>query len=106
MMDFEKLGAFYLGRRVADSSGEVTDDLVLYDSKASGPRWCSGRIIDSSSPAATGCPVGSAAKLRIPARPHTVKASPGEVTLTRKCRKRRPPPGGRTHCLSFSVSSA
>jgi hypothetical protein len=32
-MDFEKLGAFYLGKRVDDSSGEVTDDLVLYDSK-------------------------------------------------------------------------
>jgi hypothetical protein len=30
MQDYEKLGAFYLGRRVAD--GEATDDLVLYDS--------------------------------------------------------------------------
>ncbi|MEQ9562088.1 MAG: DUF87 domain-containing protein [Woeseiaceae bacterium] len=32
-MDFEKLGAFYLGKRVDDSNGEVTEDLVLYDSK-------------------------------------------------------------------------
>ncbi|MEJ2299713.1 MAG: DUF87 domain-containing protein [Woeseiaceae bacterium] len=31
MVDFEKLGAFYLGKRVA--AGETTDELVLYDSK-------------------------------------------------------------------------
>jgi hypothetical protein len=30
---YEKLGAFYLGREVDPDSGEVTDDLVLYDSK-------------------------------------------------------------------------
>ena len=33
MYDFEKLGAFYLGKRVDTTSGELTDDLVLYDSK-------------------------------------------------------------------------
>ena len=33
MYDFEKLGAFYLGKRVDADSGELTDDLVLYDSK-------------------------------------------------------------------------
>ncbi len=33
MQDFEKLGAFYLGKRVEESSDEATDDLVLYDSK-------------------------------------------------------------------------
>jgi len=33
MQDFEKLGAFYLGRRVSAESGETTSDTVLYDSK-------------------------------------------------------------------------
>lgn len=33
MYDFEKLGAFYLGRRVDTATGDTTDDLVLYDSK-------------------------------------------------------------------------
>ena len=33
MLDFEKLGAFYLGKRVDDESGDVGDELVLYDSK-------------------------------------------------------------------------
>ena len=31
MQDFEKLGAFYLGKAIKD--GETTEDLVLYDSK-------------------------------------------------------------------------
>jgi hypothetical protein len=29
MQDFEKLGAFYLGKRVDSEAGEPTDDLVL-----------------------------------------------------------------------------
>lgn len=33
MYDFEKLGAFYLGRRVDDTNDKQTDDLVLYDAK-------------------------------------------------------------------------
>lgn len=33
MYDFEKLGAFYLGKRVDQNTGDMTDDLVLYDSK-------------------------------------------------------------------------
>jgi hypothetical protein len=33
MYDFEKLGAFYLGKRVNPGTNEVTEDLVLYDSK-------------------------------------------------------------------------
>ena len=33
MYDFEKLGAFYLGKRVDKNTNELTDDLVLYDSK-------------------------------------------------------------------------
>jgi len=33
MYDFEKLGAFYLGKRVDASSGERSDELVLYDSR-------------------------------------------------------------------------
>ena len=32
MYDFEKLGAFYLGRRV-DDKDKQTEDLVLYDAK-------------------------------------------------------------------------
>ncbi len=33
MYDFEKLGAFYIGKRVDSESGELGDELVLYDSK-------------------------------------------------------------------------
>lgn len=33
MYDFEKLGAFYLGKRVDEAAGTTTDELVLYDSK-------------------------------------------------------------------------
>ena len=33
MMDFEKLGAFYLGKRYDSDADKLTDDLVLYDSK-------------------------------------------------------------------------
>jgi hypothetical protein len=32
-MDYEKLGAFYLGKRVDETSQEVSDEVVLYDSK-------------------------------------------------------------------------
>ena len=33
MLDFEKLGAFYLGKRYDADASKVTDDLVLYDAK-------------------------------------------------------------------------
>jgi len=33
MQDFEKLGAFYLGKRYDNEADELTEDLVLYDSK-------------------------------------------------------------------------
>jgi len=33
MHDFEKLGAFYLGKRYDDDANELSEDLVLYDSK-------------------------------------------------------------------------
>ena len=33
MHDFEKLGAFYLGKRYDGEAGKLTEDLVLYDSK-------------------------------------------------------------------------
>lgn len=33
MLDFEKLGAFYLGKRYEQQTDKVTDDLVLYDSR-------------------------------------------------------------------------
>ncbi len=33
MLDYEKLGAFYLGKRVDTASDSLTDELVLYDSK-------------------------------------------------------------------------
>ena len=33
MIDFERLGAFYLGKRFDSDADKVTDDLVLYDSR-------------------------------------------------------------------------
>ncbi len=33
MHDFEKLGAFYLGKRHDEDAGKLTDELVLYDAK-------------------------------------------------------------------------
>ncbi len=33
MLEFEKLGAFYLGKRVDTATGDLSDELVLYDSK-------------------------------------------------------------------------
>ena len=33
MQDFEKLGAFYLGKRVDAEAGQLTEEPVLYDSK-------------------------------------------------------------------------
>lgn len=33
MQDFEKLGVFYLGKRIDQATGSVSDDLILYDSK-------------------------------------------------------------------------
>jgi hypothetical protein len=30
---YEKLGAFYLGRKVDDASGKDTDELVMYDAR-------------------------------------------------------------------------
>ncbi len=33
MTDFEKLGAFYLGKRVHPDRGEILDELLLYDAK-------------------------------------------------------------------------
>ena len=33
MLDYEKLGAFYLGKRVDEASQELSNDVVLYDSK-------------------------------------------------------------------------
>ncbi|MEN7344008.1 MAG: DUF87 domain-containing protein [Pseudomonadota bacterium] len=33
MSDFEKLGAFYLGKQIDEDTGKMSDDIVLYDSK-------------------------------------------------------------------------
>jgi len=33
MQDFEKLGAFYLGKRFDEEAGKLTEELVLYDAK-------------------------------------------------------------------------
>ncbi len=33
MLDYEKLGSFYLGKRVDENTQELSDELVLYDSK-------------------------------------------------------------------------
>ena len=33
MKDFEKMGSFYLGRQVDDTTGSATGELLLYDAK-------------------------------------------------------------------------
>ena len=33
MQDFEKLGAFYIGKRVDTETDKLTDEFVLYDAK-------------------------------------------------------------------------
>jgi len=33
MQDFEKLGVFYLGKRLDEASAQLTDEVILYDSK-------------------------------------------------------------------------
>lgn len=33
LQDFEKLGAFYLGKRLDTGSDQLTDEVVLYDAK-------------------------------------------------------------------------
>lgn len=64
--DYEKLGAFYLGREVDPRSGEVTDDLVLYDSR---DLTTHGVIIGMTGSGKTGLGIGmleEAAMDRIP----------------------------------------
>ena len=33
MQDFEKLGQFYLGKEIDQTTGERTEDLLMYDSR-------------------------------------------------------------------------
>lgn len=64
--DYEKLGAFYLGKEVDPGSGEVTDDLVLYDSR---DLTTHGVIIGMTGSGKTGLGIGlleEAAMDRIP----------------------------------------
>jgi hypothetical protein len=64
--DYEKLGAFYLGREVDPGSGEVTDEVVLYDSK---DLTTHGVIIGMTGSGKTGLGIGileEAAMDRIP----------------------------------------
>jgi hypothetical protein len=64
--DYEKLGAFYLGRRVDPESGAVTDDTVLYESR---DLTTHGVIIGMTGSGKTGLGIGlleEAAMDRIP----------------------------------------
>jgi hypothetical protein len=82
MQNFEKLGAFYLGRRVADAAGEVLDELVLYDSK---DLTTHAAIIGMTGSGKTGLGIGlieEAAMDRIPVIAIDPKGDLGNLLLT------------------------
>ena len=82
MQDFEKLGAFYLGKRVAHESGEVLDELVLYDSK---DLTTHAAIIGMTGSGKTGLGIGlieEAAMDRVPVLAVDPKGDLGNLLLT------------------------
>lgn len=82
MQDFEKLGAFYLGKRVADDGSTVTDELVLYDSKDLNTH---AAIIGMTGSGKTGLGIGmieEAAMDRIPVIAIDPKGDLGNLLLT------------------------
>ena len=82
MQDFEKLGAFYLGKRVDAATGELTDDLILYDS---GDLTTHAVIIGMTGSGKTGLGVGlieEAAIDRIPVIAIDPKGDLGNLLLT------------------------
>ncbi len=82
MQNFEKLGAFYLGRRLEPSSGERLDELVLYDSK---DLTTHAAIIGMTGSGKTGLGIGlieEAAMDRIPVLAIDPKGDLGNLLLT------------------------
>ena len=82
MEDFEKLGAFYLGRVQDLSTGKRTDELVLYDSK---DLTTHGVIIGMTGSGKTGLGIGlieEAALDRIPVIAIDPKGDLGDLLLT------------------------
>ena len=82
MQNFEKLGAFYLGKRVADATGEPLDELVLYDSK---DLTTHAAIIGMTGSGKTGLGIGmieEAAMDRIPVIAIDPKGDLGNLLLT------------------------
>jgi len=80
--DYEKLGAFYLGREVDPDSGDVTADLVLYDSK---DLTTHGVIIGMTGSGKTGLGIGlleEAAMDRIPVLAVDPKGDLANLLLT------------------------
>ncbi|MDJ0926565.1 MAG: ATP-binding protein [Gammaproteobacteria bacterium] len=81
MQDFEKLGAFYLGKKVAPD-GERTDELILYDSK---DLTTHGVIIGMTGSGKTGLGVGvieEAAMDHVPVIALDPKGDLGNLLLT------------------------
>lgn len=82
MQDFEKLGAFYLGKRVEQASMERVDDLILYDSKDLSTHAC---IIGMTGSGKTGLGIGlieEAAIDKIPVIAIDPKGDLGNLLLT------------------------
>jgi hypothetical protein len=80
--EYEKLGAFYLGREVDSASGDVTDDIVLYDSR---DLTTHGMIIGMTGSGKTGLGIGlleEAAMDRIPVIAIDPKGDIGNLLLT------------------------
>ena len=82
MLDFEKLGAFYLGKRYDTDSQKLTEDLVLYDSK---DLTTHAVIIGMTGSGKTGLGIGileEAAMDRIPVIAIDPKGDMGNIMLT------------------------
>ncbi|HMB72115.1 MAG TPA: DUF87 domain-containing protein, partial [Gammaproteobacteria bacterium] len=82
MEDFEKLGAFYLGRRYDLETDELTDELTLYDSK---DLTTHGVIIGMTGSGKTGLGIGlieEAALDRVPVIAVDPKGDLGNLLLT------------------------
>jgi hypothetical protein len=82
MQNFEKLGAFYLGKRIDSNSGERLDELVLYDSK---DLTTHAAIIGMTGSGKTGLGIGlieEAAMDRIPVIAVDPKGDLGNLLLT------------------------
>ncbi len=82
MEDFEKLGAFYLGKRFDPAAGKLLDELVLYDSK---DLTTHGVIVGMTGSGKTGLGIGlieEAAMDRIPVIAIDPKGDLGNVLLT------------------------